>query len=128
MRDYKDRITVNEDGAFIPREMFGQREEILDELSQAGVFSPSSDQRTPLEKEKPKKPVRVEMPDRSRELRWVKEHRKEYAGQWVALDGDRLLSHGTNAQEVFAAARQSGIESPFFAHIEGHDELPFGGW
>jgi hypothetical protein len=23
-------------------------------------------------------------------LKWIKEHRKEYAGQWVALDGDRL--------------------------------------
>jgi hypothetical protein len=63
-----------------------------------------------------------------KEMRWLAEHRSEYAGQWVALDGDRLLSHGTNAREVFEAARQSGVVLPLFVHIEPADELPFGGW
>lgn len=66
--------------------------------------------------------------DCAREMQWLAEHRSEYAGQWVALDGDRLLSHGTNAREVFETARKSGIKLPLFVHIESPDELPFGGW
>lgn len=128
MRNYKDRITVNEDGAFIPREMFGQKEEILDELNQAGVFSPLSDQQTPPTQEEPKRPRRVEMPDRSRELRWVKEHRSEYLDQWVALEGDRLVSHGATAREVLLAARQAGVDIPLLIHIDPVEELPLGGW
>ena len=31
----------------------------------------------------------------------------------VALDGDRLIAHGTQAREVYAAARAAGIKSPF---------------
>jgi hypothetical protein len=61
-------------------------------------------------------------------MRWLAEHRKEYAGQWVALKGSRLLSHGTNAREVFEAARKLGAVNPVFVHIESEDALPFGGW
>ena len=49
-------------------------------------------------------PTFVEMPDRTAEFRWIAEHLQEYAGQWVALHGDRLLSHSTDAREVFATA------------------------
>ena len=34
------------------------------------------------------------------EIAWIEEHRDEYLGQWVALNGNRLLAHGTNAKEV----------------------------
>ena|ERR1044071_4693334 len=63
-----------------------------------------------------------------RELRWLREHRTEYSGQWVALDGDRLISHGSNAQEVFAAAESSGVRLPLVTRVEPQDDLPFGGW
>jgi hypothetical protein len=29
-----------------------------------------------------------------RERRWLDEHREQYLGQWVALEGDRLLASG----------------------------------
>ena len=35
----------------------------------------------------------VALPDSTRELRWLTEHAREYAGQWVALDGDRLIAN-----------------------------------
>jgi hypothetical protein len=57
------------------------------------------------------------------EMRWVSEHRKEYVGEWIALDGDRLLAHGTDAKAVFAAAR-SQVPVPFVAHIYPDDDLP----
>ena len=66
--------------------------------------------------------------DASEELRWLKEHRHEYIGQWVALDGDRLVAHGTNAREVFQTAREAGVKAPFVEQILPTDELPFGGW
>ena len=66
--------------------------------------------------------------DCARELRWIAQHREEYAGQWVALDGERLLASGTNASEVYEAASRSGIELPLVVQVEPPDELPFGGW
>jgi hypothetical protein len=117
-----NQITITESGAFIPRSLFSHETEIVATLRKAAEQAPT------VERQQPKQPLRVEMPDSAREMQWIKEHRKEYAGQWVALDGDRLLSHGMNAKEVFAAADESGIEDPFFAHLEPADALPFGGW
>ena len=66
--------------------------------------------------------------DLSRELRWIEEHRSEYTGQWVAVRGDRLLSSGPNAKEVYERARAAGDKSPFVTRVEPADELPFAGW
>jgi hypothetical protein len=61
------------------------------------------------------------------EQKWLKEHRKEYAGQWVALEGSNLISHSANAKEVFDAARLSAHQ-PLIVQVESLDELPFSGW
>lgn len=66
--------------------------------------------------------------DRSRENQWLAEHQREYIGQWVALEGDRLIAHGENAPEVFAAADASGIERPMVIYVEDPDAPPFAGW
>ena len=66
--------------------------------------------------------------DLSRELRWIEEHRAEYAGQWVAVRGDRLLSSGSDGREVYKAARAAGDERPFVTRVEPAGELPFAGW
>jgi len=117
-----NQITITEEGAFIPRSLFGQEAEIVETLRKA------AEQIAAADGTRPEQPERVEMPDFSREMRWIKEHKREYAGQWVALDGDRLLCHGMNPKEVFDAADQSGVEDPFFVHLEPADALPFGGW
>ena len=60
-------------------------------------------------------------------LKWIDEHRAEYLGQWVALEGDRLISHGPDVLQVDAAARAAGIVSPFLEQVL--EEKPFcGGW
>jgi len=66
--------------------------------------------------------------DLTRELRWIEEHRAEYAGQWVAVRGNRLLSSGTDGREVYKAARAAGDERPFVTRVESPGELPFAGW
>lgn len=63
-----------------------------------------------------------------REMEWLSKHRHEYPGQHVALDGDRLVSHGTDGREVYRQARAAGVKVPFMAYIEPADALPFGGW
>lgn len=66
--------------------------------------------------------------DCSREIRWLAQHRTEYAGQWVALDGDRLIASAATAKEVFEAARQAGVADPLVHLMEPPDALPWGGW
>ncbi len=63
-----------------------------------------------------------------REMQWLAGHREEYAGQWVALDGNRLLAHGTSAPEVYAKARKSGVRLPLVVQVEPAHQTPFGGW
>lgn len=63
-----------------------------------------------------------------REQRWLKEHRDEYAGQWVALEGDRLLASGPDGRAVYEAARAAGVRAPLVTRVEPRDELPFAGW
>jgi hypothetical protein len=68
------------------------------------------------------------MPDFEREQRWLSEHQREYVGQWVALDGDRLLSHGEDLNKVFDEAQAQGVKAPFTAFIEDPNQPWMGGW
>jgi len=66
--------------------------------------------------------------DRSREEKWLAEHSREYANQWVALEGDQLIAHSFNAAEVFATVKSLGVERPLFVRVEDADEPPFAGF
>ena len=73
----------------------------------------------PLDRRVPPRP----MPDSSREMQWLVDHAREYAGQWVALDGDRLIAHGTNHLEVFAAANADGAYLPLISFVDDPDNI-----
>jgi Family of unknown function (DUF5678) len=60
-------------------------------------------------------------------LQWIEKHKEEFDGQFVLLDGDKLLAHGKEAKKLYAEARVKGIEIPFVKRIKAK-ELPFGGW
>lgn len=62
------------------------------------------------------------------EQQWIAQHRDEYLGQWVVLEGDRLIVHGHDARSVYQAAREAGVTAPFLVRVKPVDELPFGGW
>jgi predicted DNA-binding antitoxin AbrB/MazE fold protein len=66
--------------------------------------------------------------DRHEEMRWLAHEAGPYAGKWVALSGNRLIAHGTDAAVVRAAARAAGEERPLLTHLPADGELPFGGW
>jgi uncharacterized protein YoaH (UPF0181 family) len=38
--------------------------------------------------------------DRTADFQWLKEHSKEYVGQWIALFGGDLLAHDPSLKEV----------------------------
>ncbi len=63
-----------------------------------------------------------------REHAWIEAHRDEYLGQWVALDGDRLVAHGKDAREVYLAAREKGVKAPFLEQMMPSIEPYMGGW
>lgn len=62
-----------------------------------------------------------------RALQWIDEHRQEFDGQFVVLDGDKLIAHGTDAKSLYDEARAKGIGSPFVKRIRAKI-LPFGYW
>ena len=65
---------------------------------------------------------------REAEQEWLTQHEREYAGQWVALEGNVLLSHGADAVEVRDAARKITSKTPLFVHISKEPQLPSAGW
>jgi len=59
--------------------------------------------------------------------KWLAENREKYMNEWVCLDGDKLIAHGSDALEVDRQAKEAGIEAPFLEHIV-EEKYPFGGW
>jgi len=65
---------------------------------------------------------------RARRLEWLKAHREEYAGQYVALAGDVLVGHGPTIREAHEQAKQQGIKNPFLVRLTSESETLFAGW
>src|SRR5436853_121420 len=59
----------------------------------------------------------------SPELLWLKEHGRNYIGQWIALEGNHLLAHGKDHRAVLEAARATGAQSPLI-HLVEDPEMP----
>ena len=65
----------------------------------------------------------------AKSLKWLHENREKYSGQWVALDGDRLVANGQTAQEVYSKAKSEGVEIPFVELVTYPESVPStGGW
>ncbi len=62
--------------------------------------------------------VNAEFNDRAQEYEWLRQHRSEYIGQWVALEGDQLIAYGNSAKEVFDKVDALGIELPLVLLVE----------
>ncbi len=78
--------------------------------------------KAPLDKHVPPKPDHAGM------NRWLSEYAPDYAGQWIALDGDKLIAHGMNQAEVRAAADVSGAYLPLVMRVPSPDDLPLAGF
>ena len=66
---------------------------------------------------------------RERRLEWLKSHREEYGGQYVALDGDRLIAVGPNYRVAREKALAAGKTNAFVTYLSKPDEIAeMGGW
>lgn len=83
-----------------------------------------------LEKEKLEKQQQVEEELRifKASERWLKENRAEYLGQWVCLEGDELIAHGTDGLEVHRRAKEKGIKAPYIVRVVEEPENFVGAW
>jgi predicted DNA-binding antitoxin AbrB/MazE fold protein len=71
---------------------------------------------------------RVADSDRMPEREWLRANGREYRGQWVALNGEELLSHGSDARGVRDEARAKGVQTPLMIHIPDEPNLPSAFW
>ncbi len=78
------------------------------------------------EQASPQNPVQVN--ERREEFLWLANESGPYAGQWVALDGSRLISHGAELATVSEAANEAGVSRPLLTHLPPEGDAPFGGW
>ena len=66
---------------------------------------------------------------RERRIEWLKSHREDYGGQYVALDGDRLIAVGPNYRVAREKARVAGKTNAFVTYLSKPDEIAeMGGW
>ncbi len=55
---------------------------------------------------------------RLRESQWLSENWTAYLGQFVCLEGSRLISSGTDPHQVYAQAKAAGIATPYMARVQ----------
>ncbi len=58
---------------------------------------------------------------RERENAWRRTHSdamSAYAGQWVVLEGEQIIAHGSDPAPLVARARERGIRSPYVFYVE----------
>lgn len=121
----QNQVVVNEFGVFVPRGIFGTNVEIRHQLGRMADGSVSLLVYGPRRERQRRQAPRL---DYRAEQLWLERYRAEFAGEWVALEGGRLLSHGADARTVYEAAVNLGVAAPLLMKIEPADELPFGGW
>jgi hypothetical protein len=91
--------------------------------TKARQLIPSSSATAPGEVER----LPVPEPDPEPNRRWLAAHKSEYAGKWVALDGDRLIAAGETEKDVADAAKADGAYLPLIVYIPSPDEPVFVG-
>src|SRR5260370_33611984 len=72
----------------------------------------------------PKRPKATGIPSRSLEQEWLKQHRAEYAGSWIALEGAHLMAQGSSARQVIHSARRIGGDLPLLRRIPSEPPPP----
>ena len=62
-----------------------------------------------------------------KQTEWLKAHREEYAGRYVALVGDKLVGIGATIREAREQAKANGIAEPLLAFVSSEKDVLFGG-
>ena len=65
------------------------------------------------------------VPPRQREMEWLSRNSvavAQYAGEWVAIQDDRIVAHGTDLDSVLKTARRAGCVDPLVFEAWSQDE------
>jgi hypothetical protein len=65
---------------------------------------------------------------RSQRMEWLKAHRTEYAGQYLAFAGVRLVGAGRTLRQAREEARRNEVAEPFLVRVAPEEEELAGGW
>ena len=66
---------------------------------------------------------------RQKRMAWLKANREKYGGQYVVLDGDKLLGTAKTFPEGKTIAARSGVPNAFVNYLSKPDEEGYvGGW
>ena len=77
----------------------------------------------------PDKDPKVRAIKRQQREEWLKANYANYAGKYIALDGNRLLGVGKNYVEARKAALQAGVKDAYIDFVHSPDTKGFmGGW
>ena len=96
-------------------------------LEKAKVYEWLDEEKRGLMQKSPSRQNAKEQFERFRKAQeWVLKNREKYMNQWVCLDGDKLIAHGTDALEVHRQAKEAGIVTPYLEHLV--EESDWGGW
>jgi hypothetical protein len=61
-------------------------------------------------------------------IEWLKIHRAEYAGNYVALKDGELIAFGKTIKEADLRAKEKGVKKTLLHYIPAEDEEVWGGW
>lgn len=66
---------------------------------------------------------------RQKRMAWLKANREQYGGQYVVLDGDKLLGTAKTFPEGKKIAAEAGVPDAFVNYLSKPDEEGYvGGW
>ena len=58
---------------------------------------------------------------REREDAWCRSHPevlRRFAGQWLVLEGEEIVAHGTDPAQLVEKARANGVRIPYVFYVE----------
>lgn len=67
---------------------------------------------------------------RRKEVEWLSANARDlgaYEGKWIALEGDKIVSWGSDEVAVEMRARMKGVKVPFLVCVPSKDDSPFVG-
>lgn len=61
-------------------------------------------------------------------IEWLKKHRDEYAGNYVALKDGELIAFGRTIKEADLKAKEKGVKNSLLTYVTRENEELWAGW
>lgn len=105
-------------------------QEVLDEIVEK-VPALTSEERRELIKLLREQEIKIVLnggKNPSPNIEWLKAHRNEVAGKYVALESGELIAKGRTLREVDQEAKKKGAIQPLLTYVAAEDEELWAGW